>query len=93
VPIYFVNLVELLTAIADDVLTISELESLPSLMIGHATQYQFVQLNSGRVNSHPTMRGGHTQTVARGLLEDGRSFQYYLTTVGGEITSIKIGFE
>jgi len=93
VPIYFVNLLELLDAIGDGVLTVSELEGLPSLMIGHATKYQFLQLNSGRVNSHPTMRSGHTQTVAHGLLEDGRSFQFHLTTVGNEITSLEIDFK
>jgi hypothetical protein len=93
VAIYFVDLEELLDAIADGVLTVSELQSLPSLMIGHATKYQFIQLNSSGANSHPTNRTGHTQTVAQGLLEDGRSFQFHLTTAGNEIRSLKIDFE
>ena len=93
VPIYFVDLEEFLDAIADGVLTVSELEGLPSLMIGHATKYRFIQLNSGGANSHPTMRSGHTQTVAHGLLEDGRSFQFHRTTVGNVITSLKIDFK
>jgi hypothetical protein len=92
-PIYFVNQGELLAAMGDGVLTVSELESLPSLIIGHATKYQFIQLNSGRVNSHPTMRDGHTQTVAHGLLEDGREFLFHRTTEGNEITSLKIDFK
>jgi len=75
------------------VLTVSELESLPSLRIGHATKYQFIQLNSGRASSHPTMRSGQTQTVAHGLLQDGRSFQLHRTTVDNEIVSLKIDFE
>jgi hypothetical protein len=36
VPIYFVHLVELLDAVGDNVLTVTELESLSSLIIGHA---------------------------------------------------------
>ena len=47
VPVYFVNLLEYVDAIGDGVLTVAELESLPSLLIGHATTYQYVQLNSG----------------------------------------------
>jgi hypothetical protein len=93
VPIYFVDQGELLDAIGDGVLTVDELESLPSLMIGHATKYEFIQLNSGTTNSHPTMRDGHTQTVAHGLLEDGRAFQFHRTTNGDRITSLKIDFK
>ena len=77
----------------DGLLTVSELESLPSLIIGHATKYQVIQLNSGTVNSHPTMRDGHTQTVAHGLLEDGRAFLFHRTTEGDGITSLKIDFK
>jgi hypothetical protein len=93
VPIYFVHLVELLDAIGDNVLTVSELESLPSLIIGIATKYHFIQLNSGAANSHPTMRSGHTQTVAHGRLEDGRSFLFHRTTGDNEVTSLKIDFK
>ena len=65
-------------------------ESLPSILIGHATTYQYqFQLNSGRTNSHPTMRDGHSQTVAHGQLVDGRSFQLLRTTHGPEVTSLK----
>ena len=82
-----------LDAMGDGVLTVGELESLPSLIIGRATKYQFIQLNSGRVNSHPTMRDGQTQTVAHGLLEDGREFLFNRTTEANEITSVKIDFK
>jgi hypothetical protein len=93
VPIYFVNLLEYLDALGDAVLTVSELESLPSLLIGYATQYQYVQLNSGRANSFPTLRDGHSQTVAHGVLNDGRSFQFYRNTQGPDaVTSYKIDF-
>ena len=93
VPVYFVNLLEYVDAIGDGVLTVAELEGLPSLLIGHATKYQYVQINSGRVNSHPTMRDGHSQTVAHGVLEDGRSFQLHRDTHGPEVTSMKIEFK
>jgi hypothetical protein len=93
VPVYFVNLLGYVDAIGDGVLTVTELESLPSLLIGHATTYQFVQLNSGRMNSHPTMRDGQTQTVAQGVLADGRSFQLHRNTHGPEVTSLKIEFK
>ena len=83
----------LLDAIGDGVLTVSELESLPSLMIGYATGYQYVQLNSGRRSSFPTMRNGHSQTVAHGVLKDGRSFQFHRNTVANEITSFKVDFK
>lgn len=93
VPIYFVSLSDYQDALADDVLTVSELESLPTLLIGYATQYEYVQLNSGRTNSFPTARDGHSQTVARGVLSDGRSFQFHRTTQGPElIAAYKIDF-
>jgi hypothetical protein len=94
VPVYFVNLLEYVDALGDGVLTVSELESLPSLRIGDATHYQYIQLNSGRRNSFPSMRDGHSQTVAHGVLADGRSFQFQRNTHGpDEITSLKIDFK
>ena len=71
-PIYFVNLLDYVDAIGDGALTVSELEGLPSMLIGYTTTYQYVQLNSGRTNSFPTMRDGHSQTVAHGVLNDGQ---------------------
>jgi len=94
VPIYFVNLLEYVDALGDGVVTVSELEGLPSLLIGYATHYQYVQLNSGRTNSFPTMRDGHSQTVAHGVLTDGRSFQFHRNTHGpDQITALKIDFK
>jgi len=94
VPVYFVNLLEYVDAIGDGVLTVGELESLPSVLVGHASQYQYVQLNSGRRNSFPAMREGHSQTVAHGVLTDGRSFQFYRNTHGPDgITSFKVDFK
>jgi hypothetical protein len=94
VPVYFVNLLEYVDALGDGVLTVSELESLPSLLIGDATKYQYIQLNSTSRNSFPAMRDGHSQTVAQGVLPDGRSFQFYRNTHGPDgITSFKVDFK
>ena len=81
-PVYFVNLLEYVDAIGDGVLTVAELEGLPSLLIGHATKYQYVQINSGRVNSHPTMRDGHSQTVAHGYWRTVGRFSFIATPTG-----------
>lgn len=93
VPIYFVDVEELLDAMGDDVLTVGELTRLPSLTVGYASEYQFIQHNSSRSNSFTTSRQGQTQTTARGLLEDGRTFQFHRTTHGPDVTSLKIEFK
>lgn len=93
VPIYFVRRAEFLMAVADDVLTVDELQALPSLLIGLADKYQFIQHNSGIRNASQTQRPGHTRTVGQGVLEDGRSFQFNLTTLDNEVTSIRIAFK
>ena len=71
VPIYFVSWSELQAAIADDVLTSGELQQLPSLLIGHASFLEHVVHNTNQPTNH-----GHETLVSRGLLEDGRSFEF-----------------
>lgn len=71
VPVYFVRQAELLAAIADDVLTIGELESLPSLLIGAASFLEHIVHNTNQPTNH-----GHETLVSRGVLEDGRSFEF-----------------
>jgi hypothetical protein len=71
VPVYFVRLSELQAAIADDVITIGELESLPSLLIGKASFLEHITHNTNQPTNH-----GHETLVSRGLLEDGRSFEF-----------------
>jgi hypothetical protein len=93
VPVYFVRRAEFLTAVADDVLTVDELKSLSSLLIGQAHEYQFIQHNSGVPNASQTRRPGHTRTVALGVLEGGRSFQFSLTSLDNRVTSIRIAFK
>jgi len=67
VPVYFVALSEYEGAIADDVLTIGELASLPSLLIGYASFLHHVIHNTNQPTNH-----GHETLVAHGTLEDGR---------------------
>jgi hypothetical protein len=69
VPVWFVSWSELQAAVADGVLTVPELESLPSLRTGTAQRYT--------ETLHP---GGGAQVprvtfVAHGLLESGEEFQ------------------
>jgi len=71
VPVYFVRLSELESAIADDVLTLTELRSLPSLMIGNASYLLQVVHNSNQAANH-----GHETLVSRGTLGDGRTFEF-----------------
>jgi hypothetical protein len=71
VPVYFVQLSELEAAMADDVLTITELQGLPSLLIGSATYLLQVVHNTNQPTNH-----GHETLVSRGTLQDGRTFEF-----------------
>ena len=71
VPIYFVALSELQAAAADGVLTIGELQSLPSLLVGYADFLEHVVHNTNQPTNH-----GHETLVARGELTDGRTFLF-----------------
>ncbi len=68
VPVYFVNWPELQAAMADGDLKIGELESLPSLLRGTAASYKQTARNEGPLSIVVL------QMIARGVLEDGRSF-------------------
>jgi len=87
-PIWFVSWPELEAAIGDGELTIGELGSLPSLLIGTAGFYT--------ETLHPSQaaRVPLTVFVARGTLEDGRSFQAQATRSGGagRVTHVRIDF-
>lgn len=85
-PVWFVRWSELEAAIADDVLTISELEALPSLLEGGATFYT--------ETLHPVQAAQQTMTsiVALGYLEDGRTFTYQATETHGTLRHVEIDF-
>lgn len=85
-PIWFVSWSDLSAAIADDDLTITELEDLPSLVKGGATFYT--------ETLHPF--GAATQTmlsiVSKGYLEDERAFKYMATEANGTL-NVQISFD
>ena len=84
VPIWFVSWAELEPAMTDGMLTIGELESLLSLLVGHATFYNDTQ--------HPGVKQCHSAVEASGCLEDGRSFQYEMVEWNNTLTQIRIEF-
>jgi hypothetical protein len=87
VPVWFVAWPELQAAIADDVLTVPELEGMPSLLIGSAGFY--------KETLHP-VEGAVVPMInmeAHGLLEDGRSLHVRITVVVGAVENISIEFE
>jgi len=84
VPVWFVSWSELQQAMADDVLTIGELASLPSLLVGHATFYNDTQ--------HPGVAQCHSAVEASGYLEDGRCFQYQMVERNNTLRHIRIEF-
>jgi hypothetical protein len=77
VPVWFISWPVLQAAAADGVLTITELASLPTLIIGSADQFS--------ETLHPTegvrRNSGHLQMNASGTLSDGRSFRIQVTVV------------
>lgn len=82
VPIWFVSWVELQAAMADDVLTIGELQGMNSLVVGSATSYREIL--------HP---GEELVVTARGVLADGRQFSVAFTFAGGDIRHVRIVFD
>lgn len=71
VPIYFVATAELLPAIADGVLTITDLEAMSSLRVGHASAFTLTN-QSGSARGRPGT--GKINISATGQLEDGTPF-------------------
>jgi hypothetical protein len=87
VPILFVRWEELEAAVADNRVTLTELQRMSSVMQGSATFFQ--------ETLHPT--GGAQQTMleinAYGALEDGRPFEYHVTEVKGDLVRVAIAFD
>jgi hypothetical protein len=94
VPVYFVRWSEFQAAIADDLLTITELQSLPSLMKGSASFLEHVVHNTNQPTNH-----GHETLVSHGTLEDGRTFDFrynekFLPETGEHVfPNVKIDFK
>ena len=73
VPVYFVDLEELNREIADDQLTLGELETFSSLKVGQATYVKEDILNS---NAPDTDGKGHGRVTAIGTLQESGEFFY-----------------
>jgi hypothetical protein len=86
VPVWFVRWPELQGAIADDMLTMSELGALESLLTGSASFY--------KETLHPDggARVPMIEFVAYGTLEDGQSFKVHATLVTVGVTNVRIAF-
>ena len=93
VPVYFVRWSQLQAAIADDLLTIGELQSLPSLLIGRASFLEHIVHNTHQAANH-----GHETLVAHGRLDDGRTFEFrynekFLPETGEHVfPNVKVAF-
>ncbi len=88
VPVWFVRWPELKSAIADKMLVMPDLEALPSLQKGYASFYH--------ETLHPTSELGHPsmiEFVARGNLEDGRTFDVKATSTDADNTVTHIVFK
>lgn len=92
VPVWFVSTSELLPALQDGVLTITELQAMSSLLVGHADHFTLTQ-QTGVARGKPG--AGKINITARGTLQDGRTF-FFQTAEGppnkDEIAHTRISF-
>ncbi len=88
VPVWFVAWSELEAAVTDGMLTMIELESLPSLLVGLANFYTEIQ-SPGKVGKNSAM----INCDAQGNLEDGRSFNVNALIIGDEVINVSIKFK
>lgn len=95
VPFWFVPLEGVLTAMQDNELTIGELAAIPGRLAGQATHFR----ETLQPDPLPPFLGGGGHPVpkmiqtARGILDDGRSFQYDVTNVNGVVRHIRLRFQ
>lgn len=94
VPFWFIPADVVLDAAQDGMLTIGELAALPGRITGSATEFSET-LHPGAIPLPPPLGGGghpHPAFIqtARGTLEDGRSFEYHVTTVKDELVDIRL---
>lgn len=80
VPVWFVRWSDLQAAIDDDLLTITELEALPSLLVGSASFFEYLQ-QPGAFRPQG-LGNGKIESVATGTLSDGRGFQFSVREMG-----------
>ncbi len=83
VPVWFVRWADYQAAMADNVVTIGEIEALKPLR-GIANKYN--ETLKPRVEDHLVV------ITASGKLDDGRTFDFHVTHVGDSIRAIRIAF-
>jgi hypothetical protein len=87
-PVWLVSWTELEAALADGVLTMPELRSLPSLQMGTAQSFNEM------LQPIPTRIPSRLVINARGSLADGRSFVLHYTSeddfTGNDVRSVRI---
>ena len=86
VPILFVSWPEFQAAASDDVLTMPELLTLPSLRIGFASSFQLSQHPGS--NRPQGFGNGKIELVARGSLQNGGSFFFQAREMGVDQVSV-----
>jgi hypothetical protein len=86
VPIWFVRWSELQAGLADDALTVSELLSMPSLLIGTASFFK--ETEHPGTDRPQGVLNGKIEITARGTLTDGRSFFFQMREMGVETVSV-----
>ncbi|MFY9610944.1 MAG: hypothetical protein WAU45_20325 [Blastocatellia bacterium] len=95
VPVWFVSWTEMQAALADNVLTVPELSSLPSLRIGSASFFKETQHPGPERPQGPG--NGKIEINARGTLSDGRTFILQVREMGVDqestIRHIRIEFK
>ena len=80
VPIWFVRWLELREAIADGDLTFGELKTLPSLLMGSASFFEYVNQIGALRPQGPG--NGKIEIASSGTLADGRDFQFSVREMG-----------
>jgi hypothetical protein len=91
VPVWFVRWSELQALVEDDSLTMAELEAVPSLLVGEASLYKETLLPA--TGEPDVMKPPMINYVARGTLEDGRTFYVHALMVVDTITNVEITFK
>jgi hypothetical protein len=85
VPVWLAPAAAIEAAIADGTLTIDELQDVEGLVRGTAERFHEVLQPGG--GGHPLWK---LVLGAAGALEDGRTFSVHLTSVDGDVKSIRI---
>ncbi len=94
VPFWFIPANLVLDAMSDGILTVGELEAMAGRLTGFATQFN----ETLHPHLNPPFLGGGGHPIpkliqtARGMLSDGRTFNYQVTVVSDQIRTVQLRF-